>query len=1049
VGVGVFGLVLGAVQAAGAAPPREEEPGGAAITLITGDRVTIAGEYLSVRPGEGRERMTFSRFSAGGHTYVIPRDAAELVANGRLDRRLFDLTTLTEFGYDDAHRDSVPLIVTHPAGQKGFRLGGVSRDLPSINGVAVAADKSGTTWESLTGARTASTVWLDGKRAATLDHSVPQIGAPAAWAAGYTGAGVTVAVIDTGVDQTHPDLAGREIAEANFAGTPDNVDHYGHGTHVASTVAGTGAKSGGRYRGVADGVSILDVKVLDDFGFGSDSGIIAGMEWAARQGADIANLSFGNQDTPQVDPVEQAVESLTAQYGTLFVVAAGNDGPSAGTILSPGSAPSALTVGGVDRADQLYNRSSRGPTVGDGAIKPDITAPGVEIVAAKAAEGQIGTPAEDGYVSLSGTSMATPHVAGSAALLRQEHPDWTGQQIKAALSASATPTAGLTAFEQGAGRVDVARAITQTVVSEPTSVSLGVVAWPHDDDQPVTRTLTYRNLGTADLTLDLTVDGDAFSVSADTVTVPAGGTASVDITGDIAHVADGVHTATVVATAGDAVTRTPVTITREDERYDLTLHYVDENGVPTGHHLTTTSNLDTGATDFLQTQDGTVVARLPKGRYVVNHFVYAGPDSHEYQVAQPGVVLDRDRTFDIDPRIAKPVSITPPVPATLRKAELGFQVAMPDGRQVSVSYISDIGLDMLSTAQLGDPVPDTRMTGWVNTHWLDANGTQYSLAWFRDRYPTGFTATVGRRELATVQQEFGRSPAGERGTAYLSPQPPTGSLVTVAFGPEVALPSTRTVYVRTEGVRWRSGLGVPEQFFPEVGFTSPPRSYRAGRTYRETFNRPVFGPGLPPADTPWLSRSGDTIAGRIPLFTDGGGNAGVVSAATGTTRLYRGGQLVGEVPTAGGGDFPNLPTASGDYRLTTEATLPAPYDLSTTVSAEWTFSSSHVDGAAALPLNVVRFLPELDADGAAPAGRAFSVPLRFQDETGAFERPRNLTVEVSYDEGGSWQRVPVTPDMVAKPHHPAGATSVSLRASATDRDGNTVRQTVIRAYRLA
>jgi hypothetical protein len=687
---------------------------------------------------------------------------------------------------------------------------------------------------------------------------------------------------------------------------------------------------------------------------------------------------------------------------------------------------------------------------GDGAIKPDVTAPGVDIVAAKSADGTIGTPAEDGYVSLSGTSMATPHVAGAAALLLQQHPDWTGRQLKAVLSASARPTTGLTAFEQGSGRVDVARAIDQTVVTEPTGISLGLASWPHDDDQPVTRALTYRNLGTADLTLDLAVDGGggAFSLNADRVTVPAGGTASVDVTGDTASVADGVHSATVVATAGDGATRTPVTITREDERHNLTLNYVDLNGAPTSAHLTITANLDTGASEFTQSQAGTVTVRLPKRRYLVDNVLFPGPDNHMYEIAQPGVLLDRDRTFDIDPRITKPISVAPPVAATPKLAEVGYQVDTSSGGHASVGFVSDIGLDMLSTAQLGDPLPDTKMIGWVDTHWLDANGSHYGLAWFRDRYPTGFTKAVSRGELATVQQRFGPSPAGDQGRALLSPQPSTGATDAVAFGPDVALPGARTAYVTTEGVRWQSSLGIPVPYSPIAGFTSPPRSYRPGRTYQETFNRPVFGPGLPQADDPWLSRSGDTIAGRIPLFTDGDGNAGVFSLATGTTRLYRGDQLVGEASTAGGGNFPGLPAAAGDYRLTTEATLPAPYDLSTAISAEWTFASSHVDGVVALPLNVVRFLPELDADGAAPAGCSFSVPLRFQDETGAFDRPRNLTVEVSYDEGGSWQRVPVTPDLVAKPHHPAGATSVSLRASATDRDGNTVRQTVIRAYRL-
>ncbi|BFO21138.1 hypothetical protein SHKM778_75260 [Streptomyces sp. KM77-8] len=226
-------------------------------------------------------------------------------------------------------------------------------------------------------------VWLDGKRQASLDKSVAQTGAPTAWSAGYDGTGVKVAVLDTGVDQTHPDLAGQEIAERNFSDAEDSVDRFGHGTHVASTVAGTGAGSQGRYKGVAPGARILDGKVLDDRGGGWDSGIIAGMEWAVAEGAQVVNLSLGDTDTQGIDPLEETVNRLSAETDTLFVIAAGNEGEGGeSTVGSPGSAESALTVGAVDKADKLADFSSRGPRVGDGGIKPDLTAPGVDITAA-------------------------------------------------------------------------------------------------------------------------------------------------------------------------------------------------------------------------------------------------------------------------------------------------------------------------------------------------------------------------------------------------------------------------------------------------------------------------------------------------------------------------------------------------------------------------------------------------------------------------------------------------------------------------------------------
>jgi len=317
------------------------------------------------------------------------------------------------------------------------------------------------------------------------------------------------------------------------------------------------------------------------------------MEWAAAEhGAKVVNISLGGFDTPELDPVEQAVNTLTEQTGALFVVAAGNDGPLPGTVSSPGSADAALTVGAVDDNDELAFFSSRGPRVGDGAIKPDITAPGVEIVAARATGTKLGEPVGDSYVRLSGTSMATPHVVGAAAILAQQHPDWTAPRLKAALMGSATPTAGATVYEQGAGRVDLARAITQTVVSEPPSLSFGLQLWPHHDDAPVTRTLTYHNLGTTPVTLALAAsftgpDGapapaGSLTLSRASLTVPGNGTADASVTISTRHDGpDGAYTGRITATAGTTVVTTPVAVEKEVESYTLTLRHLDRDGAAT------------------------------------------------------------------------------------------------------------------------------------------------------------------------------------------------------------------------------------------------------------------------------------------------------------------------------------------------------------------------------------------------------------------------------------------------------------------------------------
>lgn len=249
---------------------------------------------------------------------------------------------------------------------------------------------------------------LDRALQLSLHESVPQIGAPSAWVAGFDGTGVKVAVVDSGIDAGHPDLAGKVVAAKNFSAAEGTQDAHGHGTHVASTIAGSGAASGGAYKGVAPGAELINARALDAKGWGSDSSVLAAVEWAVEAGADVVNLSLGATDTPGISLLEETVNKLSDQ--ALFVIAAGNDGPAVTTVGSPGSAERALTVGAVDGKDALAAFSSRGPVVGDGAVKPEVTAPGVDITAAKFNS--------SGYQAMSGASMAAPHVAGRRPCLR-------------------------------------------------------------------------------------------------------------------------------------------------------------------------------------------------------------------------------------------------------------------------------------------------------------------------------------------------------------------------------------------------------------------------------------------------------------------------------------------------------------------------------------------------------------------------------------------------------------------------------------------------------
>ncbi len=350
VSIAILGLPAHSQQAnSQPAPARPASPSARAqllngqVTLITGDRVTLAEGRVSVDPGPGREKVRFTTRIVKDQVEVLPSDLGRQFAAGRLDRQLFDVAALIKAGYDDRSTRSIPVVVTY-TGKAGMRAAvagaTVTRQLPVLNGVALKVDKANAA-AFLSGATTARSaagvqkIWLDAKRKLSLDQSVPQIGAPTAWQAGYTGKDVKVAVLDSGVDTSHPDLTTQVAGARNFTDTDDG-DRNGHGTHVASTIAGTAAASDGRYKGVAPEARIYDGKVCDDHGDCQLSAILAGMEWAATEvKAKIVNLSLGAADAPEIDPLEEAVNRLTAETGTLFVIAGGEGDVRPGELADP------------------------------------------------------------------------------------------------------------------------------------------------------------------------------------------------------------------------------------------------------------------------------------------------------------------------------------------------------------------------------------------------------------------------------------------------------------------------------------------------------------------------------------------------------------------------------------------------------------------------------------------------------------------------------------------------------------------------------------------
>jgi len=632
------GLVVAASPPVVAAAPATAEPSGGRVTLITGDVVTAD---LAITPAAREHPVPYTTMTRDGDEYVIPGDAEPLVAGGRLDRELFNVTGLLRQGYDDAHTDATPLLVEKTAGLRA------ERKLDQLGLASVRAPKKTQSWRQLTG--TGGKIWLNAKLSASLDVSVPQIGAPAAWQAGLTGEGVTVAVLDSGVDAGHPDLAGKVAVARNFSDTPDTDDQDGHGTHVASTIASVD----GTYRGVAPGARLAIGKVLDDTGSGQLDDIIAGMRWAAAdQHARIVNMSLGGGvDSDGTDPVSQAVNELSATYGTLFVVAAGNSGTRSG-MGGPAAADAALTVASTTKTGAVSDFSTRGPRAVDAAMKPEIAAPGSDIVAAQAH----GT-----HVSMSGTSMASPHVAGAAAILAEQHRDWTGAQLKAALvSTAADVDAG--AYEVGAGRVDIAHAISSPVLVSPSAVSANLT-WP--DTDPHADVVTYRNTGTDAITLSLALDlpgapAGLATLSTNELTIAAGQSAPVTITTTPRSARPGRYGGVLTATAADGrATRTPVSVQDEGESYDLDISVLDQTGAPTTDYEISLVNQET--TERLWPRPGAPL-RLPRGRY--SFWVsFANASGEVVLLAQPVVELTRDTAVRLDARQARRVSVAVDQPA--------------------------------------------------------------------------------------------------------------------------------------------------------------------------------------------------------------------------------------------------------------------------------------------------------------------------------------------------------------------------------------------------
>jgi serine protease AprX len=320
------------------------------------------------------------------------------------------------------------------------------------------------------------------------DSFLAETGASRLAGTGDTGQGVTVAVLDTGIDRL-PDFAGRLAGGVDLTGANQPFgDNYGHGTFVAGLIAANGTSSGGQYSGEAPGAQLVSIKVAGAAGTTDLATLINGLQWAvdhqALYGIKVLNLSLGYKPTQStvLNPLDQAVEAVW-DAGITVVASAGNAGPFDGTVLSPGDDPLVITAGSVDDMgtpsvsdDQMTDFSSAGPTTPDGYAKPDLVTSGRSVVSLAAPGSAIDGSYPSAQVGAanfvgSGTSFSAAITSGAVALILADDPGLTPDQVKARLLASTQPGPAGNPFVDGHGILDAYAAATMPAVNLSQSVS--------------------------------------------------------------------------------------------------------------------------------------------------------------------------------------------------------------------------------------------------------------------------------------------------------------------------------------------------------------------------------------------------------------------------------------------------------------------------------------------------------------------------------------------------------------------------------------------------
>jgi hypothetical protein len=652
--------------------------------------------------------------------------------------------------------------------------------------------------------------------------------------------------------------------------------------------------------------------------------------------------------------------------------------------------------------------------------------------------------------------------------------------------------------------------VGREIIASPASISFGEALWPHDDDPVIERVVTYTNSGASPIDLIIAfdvVDADGapapagmFTVTPGQVTVPAGGRAQVTVAAHSAVPGQiGLYVGALVATSSDETQRTLLSLSLEEESYELQLDYVyraEEEGAP---RFAAGLLLDIDDGDFIDIPaaiDSTAM-RVPRGRYHLHADVLGGdtaiPDptvrGYTATFIQPLLDLDRDMTLTLDARTAGAADVTVPDPAA-RRAEENWvyrrNTALVDLFTATswIRHPDEVDFSPIYTQHLGPEVSESELWMTYGATWaqpgpptddwwryFENTPFAYHIDFIagRGRFPSGIAWHIAESDLATVDvrhvvdgpatlvntHSFARR-VDIPGWAFISPitipiqGPPTRRTEYYASGPEIGWFPTAAEWDTSD----EENQDIVTYWWGNA------QTFEPGRRYRRNWARGVVGPNVA-ADLEGdlfgeglgIFRNGDSLVIAIlALFADSDGHFGESFQMTGRGRLYRDGVLLEEA----GPDFAfyNLAPDPARYRLETEALRASRAESSPEVRIAWEFDSAPVpEGERSyLPLFAMTFAPQLDDHNRAPAGRLFVIPFSISRQPEATASPiERAAVDVSYDAGETWKEALVIRlgDVgLAVVRHPDEEARVSLRANATAEDGTVMEQTIIDGYAL-